>query len=176
MRSLSDVRDQVDILCRQMADLHIKKKDKKWHKVMCWLSAPDEQSNHTVACQKHEPGTGLWFLQCLEYRRWKESRGAHLYIYGKAGAGKTVLCSTLIEDLKSHHTNTEQGILASFYFAFSDEKNRTYDALLASMVSQLCVVRRQPILREIGTRVRPAWIAGLDQADPHARPLKRWSV
>jgi hypothetical protein len=49
-----------------------------------------------------------------------------------------VLCSTLIEDLKTHCASVTDSRLVSFYFSFSDTNSQSYRKLLASLVKQLC--------------------------------------
>lgn len=102
------------------------------------MNAPDQSPYHAAACQKREPGTGQWLLNSDAYKTWKTSSSGHLWLHGKAGCGKTVLCSTLIEDLKSYRASVADSALADFYFSFSDINSQSYRKLLASLVQQLC--------------------------------------
>jgi hypothetical protein len=77
-------------------------------------------------------------LESEKYKTWKASSAAHLWLHGKAGCGKSVLCSTIIEDLKLHCRSDMDSVLAFFYFSFSDLNNQSYRSLLASLVFQLC--------------------------------------
>jgi hypothetical protein len=119
-------------------DLSAWRHDDQYLKIMSWVDAPDQTSYHAAACQKHEPGTGQWLLDSDTYKTWKTSSGTHLWLHGKAGCGKTVLCSTLIEDLKTHCASVTDSRLVSFYFSFSDTNSQSYRKLLASLVKQLC--------------------------------------
>jgi archaellum biogenesis ATPase FlaH len=120
------------------ADFKIRQKDDKYHKVMAWLSAPDSTTNHSAARQKHQEGTGSWLLACDSYLSWKQKSGSHLWINGKAGSGKTVLCSTAIDDLDSYDRNSRDVVVAYFYFSFAEVDKQSFDNLLASLVRQLC--------------------------------------
>jgi Cdc6-like AAA superfamily ATPase len=71
------------------------------------------------------------------YQRWKTGFIKHLWIFGKAGCGKTVICSTAIEDMKEHCENQDEVGFAVFYFTFSDQKKQTYEDLLRSLAAQL---------------------------------------
>ena len=110
-----------------------------------WLSPSDPWSNHAAARRSYHPGTGEWLLQSLDYKRWKSSLSRHLWLAGKAGCGKTVLCSSVIEDIQSCITNghlTENSTIGcgAFYFSFSDIQKQTYDSLVRSLIVQLgCV-------------------------------------
>jgi hypothetical protein len=140
---LINVAHQVDEVAAQLSslkqDLSEWRHDDQYLKIMSWVDAPDQTPYHAAACQKHEPGTGQWLLGSATYKTWKISSGAHLWLHGKAGCGKTVLCSTLIEDLKSHCASTKDSVLAFFYFSFSDSNSQSYRKLLASLVYQLCL-------------------------------------
>lgn len=56
---------------------------------------------------------------------------------GKAGCGKTVLCSTAIEDIRYRCRQSTDMACAFFYFTFSDEHKQSDRDLLRSLVAQL---------------------------------------
>lgn len=58
---------------------------------MDWYSAVDPYSNHSAACEKREPTTGDWFLNCAEFAAWLISQKSFLWLHGIPGCGKTVL-------------------------------------------------------------------------------------
>ena len=128
-----DVKDMAakvqTLLTTQQAD--------QFNKIIDWLSPSNPWTNHDSAHQRHEPHTGLWFLQSDHYRRWKGGQSHHLWLYGKAGCGKTVLSSTVIEDLRPHCESAANVGLAIFYFSFSDNRKQTFESLLLSLVAQL---------------------------------------
>ena len=139
---LVNVAGRVDDVAAQLSELKLDlsgwRHDDQYLKIISWVDAPDQTPYHAAACQKHEPGTGQWLLESDTYKTWKASSGTHLWLHGKAGCGKTVLCSTLIEDLKSHCVSIANSALAYFYFSFSDINSQSYRKLLASLVHQLC--------------------------------------
>ena len=109
----------------------------QFKKIKAWLSAPDPGTNHVAARQRHEAHTGTWLLQSDQYQRWKAGDIHHLWLYGKAGCGKTVLCSTVIEDIQVYCGIRKNAIHATFYFTFSDNQKQSYENLLRSLVAQL---------------------------------------
>ena len=117
------------LLAAQQAD--------QFRKIVDWLSPPDPWANHASARRHHEPETGSWLLQSDQYKRWRDGHNRHLWLYGKAGCGKTILTSTVIEDLQLHCENTRNAGLAVFYFSFSDTGKQSFDSLLCSLVAQL---------------------------------------
>jgi hypothetical protein len=140
---LVNVAYRVDDVAAQLGELKQNlsewRHDDQYLKVVSWIDAPDQTAYHAAACQKHESGTGQWLLESDTYKTLKTSSGTHLWLHGKAGCGKTVLCSTLIEDLKSHCASAKDTALAFFYFSFSDVNSQSYRKLLASLVYQLCL-------------------------------------
>jgi len=109
----------------------------RFRRIADWLSPPDPRINHQSACQRHEPQTGTWLLNCDDYRAWKSASIRHLWVSGKAGCGKTVLCSTAVEDVRAYCESVTNAGYAFFYFSFSDNRKRRYEDLLLSLVVQL---------------------------------------
>jgi hypothetical protein len=136
-RTLAQIGADVTATAANVRDLLTIQQVDQFHKIVYWLSPPDPWINHASARQQHEPHTGLWFLQSDQYRRWKGGRTRHLWLYGKAGCGKTVLSSTVIEDLRLHCESATNAGLAIFYFSFSDSRKQSFESLLLSLIAQL---------------------------------------
>ena len=98
-----------------------------------WLSSSDPSTNYNKALQQRQEGTGLWFLQNHAYIQWKMQRNSTLWLYGMPGCGKTILSSTIIEDLGK--TLLHQPLLY-FYFDFNDIHKQTLDSMVRSLISQ----------------------------------------
>jgi len=109
----------------------------QFRKLANWLSPPDPWTNHNTARQRHVGQTGTWLLKSDQYQGWKTGSLRHLWVYGKAGCGKTVLCSTAIEDIRVRCDNKTNVGYAVFYFSFSDNRKQSFEDLLLSLVVQL---------------------------------------
>ncbi|KAI7479392.1 hypothetical protein KC357_g4217 [Hortaea werneckii] len=135
---VADVRERLK-LALQVLQLSVQHSD-RWRRIVDWLSAPDPWTNHRSARERHEPHTGDWLLQSPPYLDWKAGKTKHLLICGKAGCGKTVLSSTIIEDIKQL-CDTDKNLgrfgLGAFYFTFSDKQKQSYEDLVRSLVEQL---------------------------------------
>lgn len=105
--------------------------------ILLWLSPPDPWTNHHSARGVHQAGTGAWALKDDTYKAWLSGSTRHLWLYGKAGCGKTVLSSTIVEDVQCHCRQAVNFGFALFYFTFSDQGKQSYEALLRSLVAQL---------------------------------------
>ncbi|KXT00333.1 hypothetical protein AC578_5862 [Pseudocercospora eumusae] len=102
-----------------------------------WLAAADVSYTHHDAYKKHEPGTGRWFLDSEKYSGWLAAGSRILWLHGKAGCCKTILCSMLVEDIARHVSDKDSTALAYFYFSFRDVAKQSYQAWLLSTISQL---------------------------------------
>ncbi|KAK4901068.1 hypothetical protein LTR49_027331 [Elasticomyces elasticus] len=109
----------------------------QYRKIADWLASPDPWTNHESARQLHQPHTGAWLIESAEYRDWKVAPIRHLWMHGKAGCGKTVLCSTAVTDVKAYCEHQPEAGYAIFYFSFSDNQKQGLVDLLRSLVVQL---------------------------------------
>jgi Cdc6-like AAA superfamily ATPase len=106
-------------------------------KVLSWLSSNTSQKNHGMARKKHEPTTGNWFLQSETFMKWSNATKSSLWLYGKAGSGKTILCSTIIDHIIEKLGSTSNGAQCA-YFYFDFQTKWKDDDMLRSIIAQLC--------------------------------------
>lgn len=109
---------------------------RKWQEIIAWLAPSNPWTNHESARRLHERSTGTWLLESRKYQAWKNGQGQCLWLYGGPGCGKTILCSTAIEDMYGYCADRRLGH-AIFYFSFSDQQKQSYEDLLVSLVAQL---------------------------------------
>ncbi|KAF8493459.1 hypothetical protein F5888DRAFT_1926975 [Russula emetica] len=97
-----------------------------------WLAPPEHITAHEAA----HPETGVWFVRGKAFRWWKnKEKGASLLIWGEPGSGKTILCSSIIQEV--NRTRNKSEITACYYFDSKNPKKRNLWGLLASLVTQL---------------------------------------
>ncbi|KAI0142036.1 hypothetical protein BJ166DRAFT_471958, partial [Pestalotiopsis sp. NC0098] len=118
-------------------------------KVTAWLSAPDPYTNLSKARKQHQTGTGQWFLQSEAYSTWKSERNSFLWLHGIPGCGKTILSSSVIEDLKQNAESAHN--ILYFYFDFNDTEKQSLDKALRSLLLQLYQKKRKDIWKEFDT-------------------------
>ncbi|KAH8980421.1 ankyrin repeat-containing domain protein [Lactarius akahatsu] len=101
-----------------------------------WQSPSDPSTNHVIASasRQHE-GTAEWFCKGNIFEKWKAT-GSLLWIHGKPGSGKSVLCSAIINDIETMN-NAGLASMAYFYFDFRDIAKQTRRDLLRSLLIQL---------------------------------------
>ncbi|KAK1654137.1 pfs domain-containing protein, partial [Colletotrichum phormii] len=105
----------------------------RFHQIHSWLAPPDASDDFNEAAGYHHEGTGQWFLDSKEYSKWKSTASSSLWLYGRPGCGKTVLSSTIINDLQSRGVDC-----LYFYFTFADTRKQSLDGALRSILVQLC--------------------------------------
>jgi len=110
--------------------------DQEDENVLSWLLANKSQGNHKKARKKHQASTGEWFVRSEAFTRWISSPKSSLWLYGKAGSGKTILCSTVVEHVLEKKRSSPPFHCAYFYFDFQSKWN--VDDMLRSAVAQLC--------------------------------------
>jgi hypothetical protein len=140
LRLLSQATMQSDsitqIAAQKQRILDVQQSD-EFRKIVAWLAPPDPETNHATARQRHQSRTGDWLLKSSEYQNWKTGTLSHLWMYGKAGCGKTILCSTAIEEVRNTCEQDADTSFAFFYFSFSDKRKQSDGDLLRSLVAQL---------------------------------------
>ncbi|KAN0139435.1 hypothetical protein V8E53_002936 [Lactarius tabidus] len=111
----------------------------KWNQskqlLRTWLSPADPSTNHNTARKAQHNGTAVWLFRGQIVIEWK-STGSLLWVHGKPGSGKSVICSSVIQDIMTI-CETGSAIMAYFYFDFKDLRKQTCHDLLLSLVSQL---------------------------------------
>jgi hypothetical protein len=131
-----NARNRVLAAVRQRDEMEGQRKA-RYQEITKWLKPSDPWTNHESARRLHEEQTGQWLLQTKEYQAWQSGKDQCLWLYGGAGCGKTVLCSTVIEDMKAYCESNGNIGHTIFYFSFSDERKQSYEDLLTSLVAQL---------------------------------------
>jgi ankyrin repeat domain-containing protein 50 len=117
--------------------LSLLKQDLVSNNIRQWLNAPDTYGQHYDACAKRHKDTGLWFVRGLQFKSWLRTRGAFLWLNGFAGSGKTILASTIIQEVLAHrHSCTTIGI-AYFYLSYADTSKQSTIGLMKSLLLQL---------------------------------------
>lgn len=91
--------------------------------------------------------TGLWFVQSEQFKTWKEEENSFIWMYGIPGCGKTILSSTIVEnvihfseqDQDDNLHSTSSSTVLQFYFDFNDIEKQGHEKMIRSLVWQLSV-------------------------------------
>jgi hypothetical protein len=123
-----------------MNDVQILKADSMRTKIEHWLKLPDPSTNYNKALQQRHEGSGVWFLECDAFMKWKKQRNSFLWLQGMTGCGKTILSSTIIKSLDDTPSFRP---LIYFYFDVKDTEKRTLESMVRSLLGQLFSINKQ---------------------------------
>ncbi|KAF2628860.1 hypothetical protein BU25DRAFT_390834 [Macroventuria anomochaeta] len=118
-------------------DTRSRSQEERIGKICNWLSAPDPSTNYHKAHRQRQAETGIWLLESAKYKEWKESAASRLWLYGIPGCGKTILSSTIIEDLLQHCHDDTSMVTAFFYFDFNNIQKQDPELMIRSLLCQL---------------------------------------
>lgn len=102
-----------------------------------WLSPPDTSTNANYARETRHHGTGRWLLNAPAFKEWKLGSRQHIWLYGMPGCGKTIISTTVLDDLIKMNDHTT----LNFFFDFSDTKKQNLADMLRSLAFQLYTQR-----------------------------------
>ncbi|OBT97761.1 hypothetical protein VE01_05117 [Pseudogymnoascus verrucosus] len=127
-----------------------------------WLSSEDFSARYNDIWSRHEESTGDWLIENNRYHDWKKKQSSFLWLYGKAGSGKSYLSAPAIHSLTGSCENSPYKALAYYYFSFTEQPEQDASRMLSSMIRQLCGARPDS----------PAWLNNLGSTfrDKGARP------
>ncbi|KAK6515976.1 hypothetical protein TWF281_004566 [Arthrobotrys megalospora] len=106
------------------------------HKILNWLSPVDYSLQQSDYFKRRQLGTGQWLLSSEEYQNWIEQK-AILFCPGIPGAGKTVITSIVVNDLRTRFSDDSTTAIAYIYCNFNRRVEQATDCLLANLLKQL---------------------------------------
>ncbi|OBT63806.1 hypothetical protein VE03_06936 [Pseudogymnoascus sp. 23342-1-I1] len=145
---LLNIDNHITKLSRVSDEVTISQKEKheadRYYKTLCWLSAVDFEATHFNACKLQQQGTGLWFIEGRDFSGWAEKDNSTFWLHAIPGAGKTILCSTLIQQLQfrseptlANRDQPSASAVVYFYFSFRNSEQQHTEGMLCSLLSQL---------------------------------------
>ncbi|KAJ5056268.1 hypothetical protein J3E72DRAFT_388715 [Bipolaris maydis] len=122
---------------REVIEASTVARDAKLSQIERWLSAPDPSVNYQKALKLRQHNTGRWLLDGERYETWKIETASCIWLYGIPGCGKTLLSSTILEDVFRYCDEHPGYAVAYFYFDFNDIQKQNAERMLRSLVVQL---------------------------------------
>ncbi|TVY23573.1 Ankyrin repeat and protein kinase domain-containing protein [Lachnellula hyalina] len=100
-----------------------------------FLSNIEAQKWQDSNIRLRQPGTGIWFTDGPEFKTWRSEANTKLWINGIPGAGKTILVSSIIQEVEK--LMDSQNALAFFYCDYKDANTHNPLCILGSLARQL---------------------------------------
>ena len=130
------------VLCLQgIASEHLK--------IIDWLAAPDPSTNYNRALKDRNPDTGLWFIEGSAYADWKNTPRSFLWLHGIPGCGKTILSSTILQNVLAECQAKTASAVLYFYFDFNNAEKELHENLIRSLICQLSRCCVSSVLQEL---------------------------
>lgn len=112
--------------------------DDQRHQVCSWFCQIDPSFSHKAAIEFYESGTGSWVTRCEQWQDWVQLKSRCLWVHGIPGAGKTVLASHLVQQLKNYCANNKDlKLLTTYYYCFHGHNQDEITPLVRWIISDL---------------------------------------
>jgi Cdc6-like AAA superfamily ATPase len=108
--------------------------------ILQWLSPTQfSAQQHDIVTQKQE-GTGQWFLESLEFKKWLQGSHKTLFCPGIPGAGKTMLAGIAVDHLRNTAQSNDIGV-SFLYCNYKTQVDQSASNLLCALLKQLLISR-----------------------------------
>jgi hypothetical protein len=106
------------------------------HDLTKWICPADYHVQHQDFIDRHQTGTGQWFLQDTKFQEWDRSKDATLFCPGIPGAGKTIMAALVIDHLlRSQHVADEP--VTFIYCNYKRQSEQSAKHMLSSILRQI---------------------------------------
>ncbi|RMJ13402.1 hypothetical protein CDV36_006950 [Fusarium kuroshium] len=116
--------------------LNLQQDNEQRLRTLNWLTPLDYAAQQQDFISRRQPGTGKWLLDSKEYQNWLTTAGHTLFCPGMPGAGKTILTSTVVEDLTTRFLGDKNTSIVYIYFNFRRQDDQKLTDLLACILRQ----------------------------------------
>ncbi|KAG2120291.1 hypothetical protein BD769DRAFT_1777642 [Suillus cothurnatus] len=137
------------------------KKDEERREFLQWMNPVFCEDKHGICQGQRNLETGRWIFQTDEYKTWNVSNHAFLWLNGPPGHGKTILASTVIDEIQGT-SQAEPQTLAYFYCNFRDDRTTNAAAVLRSLIVQLLQQSKDDWITRISEKHEPNTERNLD--------------
>ena len=109
------------------------------HVIMEWLSSTDFSTQQHDIISRRQEGTGQWFLDTPEFKKWVQGSEKTLFCPGIPGAGKTMMAAIAINHLYTQYsTSSGNDIGIAFLFcSYKAQTAQSASSLFAALLKQL---------------------------------------
>jgi Cdc6-like AAA superfamily ATPase len=104
--------------------------------LMTWICPFDYHVQQQDSIDRHQTGTGQWFLQDTKFQAWDRSKDATLFCPGMPGAGKTIMAALVINYLlRTQHVANEP--VTFIYCNYKRQSEQSAKHMLSSILRQI---------------------------------------
>jgi DNA replication protein DnaC len=103
---------------------------------MEWLSPTDFPAQQQDIITRRQEGTGQWFIDSAEFKRWLQGSDKTLFCPGIPGAGKTMMAAIVVNHLCRTTRGDNIGV-AYLFCSYKEQADQSTASLLAALLKQL---------------------------------------
>jgi Cdc6-like AAA superfamily ATPase len=111
--------------------------DQEHQAILDWLTPINYATQQQDFISRRQAGTGQWLLDSEDFETWLNTDKQTLFCPGIPGAGKTILASTVVENLHTRFQDDPSVGVAYLYCDFRRQDVQKTEDLLASLLKQL---------------------------------------
>ena len=106
-----------------------------------WLSPLTFETKQQDMLSRREEGTGLWFLESIEFQNWIASDSSILWCPGIPASGKTIITSMVVDYLSNRYENDGDIGVAYIYCDYRQQREQTVANLVGAILRSLLMKR-----------------------------------
>lgn len=110
--------------------------------ILDWLTPINYGLQQHDFISRRQAGTGQWLLDSVEFQAWLAADKPTLFCPGIPGAGKTILASIIVENLRTRFQTDSSIGIAYIYCNFKRSHEQKLEDLLLSLLKQLAQGRQ----------------------------------
>ncbi|TGO09617.1 hypothetical protein BTUL_0159g00020 [Botrytis tulipae] len=133
-----------DILEDIRSEIRATQRDKERGQIIEWLakSLSDPSTEHNIAREKFQEGTGSWLIDGNHFNTWLKTDNSFLWLNGGAGAGKSILCSTVVDHIQQLCKQEINVVITYWYIKFDNLTTQSVSNIIRSWIRDICSNRR----------------------------------
>ncbi|KAL7266629.1 hypothetical protein RUND412_010821 [Rhizina undulata] len=123
------------------------KEDDERFDILDWLSQVNYEQHDKFIVAARQKDTRNWLFRKSDFIEWERSTSSIFWLHGIAGAGKTVLASTVIDMFKNRMPTNHA--LAYFYCKYGEIVRQDPESILSTVVKQISLLSPHDFLPEV---------------------------
>lgn len=135
---LTTLNGNITIVRDHLQEVRKHSQEERQQRLSHILCPVDPAIRHKSTRTKRAGDTTDWLLQSASFRRFKSTVSQALWISGRPGTGKTVLFSSMVNNMVESMQQGNAELVAYFYCDFRDRQLQTLISIAAALVDQLC--------------------------------------
>ncbi|MCJ1457100.1 hypothetical protein MMC28_007466 [Mycoblastus sanguinarius] len=156
-----EAADSRAIVLANQKQLEKANKESDHRRIIAAIPSVNNDSKHRKLQDLRYSGTGDWIFRHEAFRKWKNAAGSSsLCCHGIPGCGKTVLASTIIDELQRTARSSQKPHIVYYYCDYADQRTLQADRILGTLLKQFFFGGCIP--KEIEVQIPPGYGDGAE--------------